>query len=96
MYDNPRHRKNIITKVRLNHYSNARLRQVANSLGLEPAVLGRELVEMGLELLGDSDIDSLSQRLKCTPAALIQQLVTHGAQELSAVLDEQSSNRLRA
>ncbi|CAG8863122.1 hypothetical protein PS627_00058 [Pseudomonas fluorescens] len=95
MYDNPRHVKNNIHKVRLNHYSDAQLRRVASTLGLQPAVLGRELVEMGAELLGDPDVVSLATTLKCSTTALIQQLVTQGVQELKALLDE-DTNRLRA
>lgn len=95
MYDNPRHVKNNVHKVRLNHYSDSRLRRVASSLGLQPAVLGRELVELGAELLGDPDIVTLAATLKCSTTALVQQLVAQGVQELKALLDE-DNNRLRA
>ena len=95
-YDNPRHRKDNIHKVRLNHYSDNQLRKVASSLGMQPAVLGRELVELGAELLGDPDIVKLSQAMKCSTTALIQQLVTQGAQELASLLNEQTSKCLRA
>lgn len=96
MYTDPSHRRDNVHKVRLNHYSDSQLRRVAQSLGLQPAVLGRELVEMGAELLGDPEIVSLAATLKCSTTALVQQLVSQGAQELKALLDEKGTKRLRA
>ncbi len=96
MYDNPRHVKNNIHKVRLNHDSDAQLRRVASSLGMQPAPLARELVELGAELLGDKDVVQLARSLRCSPTALVQQLVIQGVQQLKALLDEKDTPRLRA
>jgi hypothetical protein len=94
MYDNPKHRKLRERTLRFDPYHDERLCQVAASLGLQPAVLGRELVEMGVELMGNKDVTSLAKKLKCSKAALIQQLVAQGALELKAMLEDKE--RLRA
>jgi predicted DNA-binding protein len=94
MYDNPKHRKLKERTLRFDPYHDDRLCQVAASLGLQPAVLGRELVEMGVELMGDKNVNALAKKLKCSKAALIQQLVAQGALELKAMLEDKE--RLRA
>ena len=94
MYDNPKHRKLRERTLRFDPYHDERLCQVAASLGLQPAVLGRELVEMGVELMGDKNVNALAKKLKCSKSALIQQLVAQGALELKAMLDDKE--RLRA
>jgi hypothetical protein len=94
MYNDPKHRKLKERTLRFDPYHDEQLCQVAESLGLQPAVLGRELVEMGIELMGDKNISTLAKKLKCSKAALIQQLVAQGALELKTMLEEKE--RLRA
>lgn len=94
MYQDPKHRKLKERTLRFDPYHDERLCRVAESLGLQPAVLGRELVEMGVELMGDKNVNALAKKLKCSKAALIQQLVAQGALELKAMLDDKE--RLRA
>lgn len=55
MYNDPKHRKLKERTLRFDPYHDEKLCQVAESLGLQPAVLGRELVEMGVELMGYSE-----------------------------------------
>lgn len=94
MYQDPKHRKLKERTLRLDPYHDEKLCQVAESLGLQPAVPGRELVEMGLEMMGSKDITAVAKKLKCSKASLIQQLVAQGALELKAMLEDKE--RLRA
>lgn len=94
MYQDPKHRKLKERTLRFDPYHDEKLCQVAESLGLQPAVLGRELVEMGVELMGNKDICAVAKKLKCSKASLIQQLVAQGALELKAMLEDKE--RLRA
>lgn len=100
MYEDPNQRRDQLTRVRLSYDRDTELRQVARAIGVQHSVLARDLVEIGLDALGQitgkrGEID-LAEHFGCTPTELVSQLLREAVRELRAVAAEQSAERLRA